>query len=110
MAASESAKEAVHLDGVLSELGFPADAPVEMAVDNTGARDLAYNPEHHAKMKHVERRHFFVREMVEDMRIRVPFVSTVDNLADFFTKPLPAKSFYGLRDKIMNVPAHLSQA
>ena len=36
-------------------------------------------------MNHVERRHFFVREMaVEKMRIRVPFVSTVDNLADFF--------------------------
>ena len=46
----------------------------------------------------------FVREMVEDMRIRVPFVSTIDNLADFFTKPLPAKSFYAMRDQIMNVP------
>ena len=38
-----------------------------LGVDNTGARDLAYNPEHHARSKHIERRHFFIREMVENM-------------------------------------------
>ena len=43
------------------------------------------------RVKHVQRRHFFVREMVEDGRIRVPFVGTVDNLADFFTKSLPRR-------------------
>ena len=52
-------------------------------VDNKAAIDVAYNPEHHGRVKHVERRHFFIREMVEEGRIRVPFVSTVDNCADF---------------------------
>ena len=42
----------------------------------------------HQRTKHIERRHFFVREVVENEKIRVPFVKTVDNLADFFTKPL----------------------
>jgi hypothetical protein len=69
---------------------------------------LAYNPEHHSKSKHIERRHFFVREMVENMRLRVPYVNTVDNLADFFTKPLPARVFIQMRDTIMNVPPELS--
>ena len=55
-------------------------------------------------MKHVERRHFFVRELVEDHKIRCPFVSTVDNLADFFTKPLNVAKFYAMRRKIMNEP------
>ena len=36
--------------------------------------------------------------------IRVPFVSTHDNLADFFTKPLKSRDFFRLRDLIMNVP------
>ena len=54
-------------------------------------------------MKHVERRHFFVRDMVEKFEIEVPFVRTDDNIADFFTKPMPnAKKFYGMRAKIMN--------
>ncbi len=54
-------------------------------------------------MKHVDRRHFFVRETIERHLIRVPFVSTVDNLADFFTKALPARQFFPMRDAIMNL-------
>ena len=58
-------------------------------------------------MKHVERRHYYVRECVEDHLITVPFVRTVDNIADFFTKALEAKRFFRLRDSIMNVaPQH----
>ena len=55
-------------------------------------------------------RHFYIRELVEEHRIRVPFVSTVDNLADFFTKPLKGKDFFRMRDVIMNVPAHARDA
>eukprot|EP00966_Prymnesium_polylepis_P230004 5322005-Prymnesium_polylepis.1 len=53
-------------------------------------------------MKHVERRHFFVRECVENLQIVVPFVASPDNEADFFTKALPAKTFFEMRNKIMN--------
>ena len=42
--------------------------------------------------------------MVENMRIRVPYVNTVDNYADFFTKPLPPRQFCVMRDLLMNVP------
>ena len=51
----------------------------------------------------MERRHVFIRELVEENRIRVPYVNTADNLADFFTKPLPAKQFFAMRNRIMNV-------
>ena len=33
---------------------------------NKSAIDLAYNPEHHLKTKHIERRHHFIRECVEN--------------------------------------------
>ena len=46
---------------------------------------------------------FFVRELVEDKTIRVPFVPTADNLADFFTKAKTGKPFRQLRDKIMGI-------
>ena len=32
----------------------------------------------------------------------MPFVRTDDNIADFFTKPLPARKFYEMRRRIMN--------
>ena len=72
-------------------------------MDNQAGRDLAYNPQHHLRTKHTERRHFFIREKVEDHTLVVPFVRTADNLADFFTKPLGAKTFFPMRDTIMNV-------
>ena len=42
-------------------------------------------------MKHVQRRHFFVRDMVESFEIEVPFVPTKDNIAD-----LPSRGGYSL--------------
>ena len=55
-------------------------------MDNQAGVAIAYNPELHTKTKHIARRHFFIRERVEEQRITVPFVKTVDNWADFFTK------------------------
>ena len=114
VALSESAKEAVYLADFLTELGFPSKSPTQLATDNTGARDLSYNPEHHDRVKHVERRHFYIRELVENQRVVVPFVSTHANMADFFTKPLSGKNFFRLRNTVMNVSpedrAHASLA
>ena len=103
MAGSEAAKEATHLTALARELGLHDDSPIDLHMDNRSAVDVAYNPEHHGRMKHVARRHFFVRECVENHQLRVPFVRTDDNLADFFTKVLPARKFFPLRNIIMNV-------
>lgn len=110
VALSEAAKEGVFISRFLDELGYGSDDPLRLATDNSGARDLSYNPEHHERVKHVERRHFFIRELVEEGLIVVPFVSTHDNLADFLTKPQSAKLFFRMRNAIMNVPTRVSYA
>ena len=104
MAGSEAAKEAIYLSSFLRELGLDMSEPPPLRLDNMSAIDLAYNPEHHSKTKHIERRHYFIRECVENGKLRVPFVPTADNVADFFTKPLMGKHFFLMRDKVMNVP------
>ena len=106
MAASEAAKEALFLSALLRELGVVFKEPIELGLDNTAAIAISYNPEHHARTKHVDRRHFFVRECVERHQLRVPYVKSAENLADFFTKPLAAKQFFAMRNIIMNVPPH----
>ena len=103
MAASEAAKEAIYLRGFLDELGVGSSAPTQLSVDNRAAQDLSYNPEHHARTKHIARRHYFVRERVEMMEITVPFVRSELNMADFFTKPLNGPQFFPMRDVLMNV-------
>ena len=52
------------------------------------------------RMKHVARRHFYVRELVEDGVLCVSFVGTVDNWADFFTKPLQGQHFFRMHARI----------
>ena len=44
-----------------------------------------------------------VRELVEDHVLRVPYVATAENLADFFTKSLNPVQFIAIRNRIMNV-------
>ena len=111
MALSEAAKEGVFLRRFLDELGLGSSSPTSLApptslaTDNKAARDLACSPEHHEKTKHIERRHFYVRELVENEELIVPFVSTTSKMADFFTKPLAGEQFYRLRSTIMNHPS-----
>ena len=102
VSASEATKEAISLHSFYQELGESDETPIKLSLDNQSAIAVAYNPEHHSRMKHVERRHFFIRECVENMKIEVPFVRTDANLADFFTKPLEPARFFGLRNLIMN--------
>jgi len=55
-------------------------------------------------VKHVERRHFFVRDMVEKFEIRVLWIEGEGNVSVFLTKPLTGSArFFKLRDEIMNV-------
>ena len=104
IAASEAAREAKYLRAFSIELGLSdAETPFSLSMDNQTGRDLCYNPQHHARTKHIDRRHFFVREKVEEGILTVPFVRTADNLADFFTKSSCSKAFFAMRDTIMNV-------
>ena len=60
-----AAKEAVHLSDLCAELGLhPSGEAIDLHVDNRSAIDVAYNPEHHGRMKHVDRRHPFVRAVL----------------------------------------------
>jgi len=110
VALSEAAKEVIYLRkfvrGLVSSL---PESPTVLYTDNKAARDLSYNPEHHDRSKHIARRHFFIRDMVEAQEIVVPLVSTENDDADFFTKPLPPKRYKMLRRKVMNLRGLLSE-
>lgn len=104
MAASDASKEVIFFRRLLAELGAQnVAAATKLYVDNKAAIDLAYNPEHHQRTKHINRRHFFIREKVEEHELVVPFVKTSENYADFFTKALDPAPFFAIRNKIMNI-------
>ena len=104
VALSECAKDVVYYRKKLSGIDPSyVSNPTDTSTDNKGAHDLSYNPEFHARVKHIKRRHFYVRDMVEDHEIVVPLIRTDVNPADFFTKPMSADKFFKFRNYIMNI-------
>ena len=47
----------------------------------------------HGKGKHVERKYYLIRDVVQHGDVTMTKIATVDNLADSFTKALPQKAF-----------------
>ena len=103
IALSEGAKDMVYFRKLVAGLDASEQGPSPLSTDSQSARDVSYNPQHHDRMKHVQRRHFFVRDMVESFELEVPFVRTADNIADMFTKAMKnANDFHRLRRIVMN--------
>jgi hypothetical protein len=68
--------------------------------DNTSAISIAKNLVFHKKMRHVERRHHFLRDHVEKGDIEMRYIDTERQLANIFTKPLDSSRFANLRGEI----------
>ena len=68
--------------------------------DNTSAINISKNLIQHSWTKHIEIRHHFIRELVEDGTLTLEFIDIDDQKADLFTKPLDSKRFEFLRQNI----------
>jgi hypothetical protein len=61
---------------------------VPLMCDNISAISVVKNPVFHKKMRHVERRHYFLRNHAEKKDIEMRYIDTERQLADIFVKPL----------------------
>ncbi len=86
MAMKETAKEIIWLRRLFSDLGHPQNGPTMLYEDNTGALELAYNPVHHNRTKHIDITYHFIREKVQAGEIEITHVSTNQQAADLLTK------------------------
>ena len=88
ISAVKAGKEVVWMHQLLAELGFPLSGPSVLHMDNQSAINVAKNPEHHGRMKHLDLRFFWLRDQVK-ARVLVPhFVGTENMPADILTKAL----------------------
>jgi hypothetical protein len=102
VAASEASKEAAWLRKFLKELGVVPDAvrPIVLFCDNSGAVANSKEPRYTKGLRHVERKFHLVREIETRGDIVVTKIASSQNLADPFTKALPAKVFDVHMDKL----------
>ena len=73
---------------------------IPIKCDNTSAINLSKNPIQYSRTKHIEIRHHFLRDHVQNGDIALEFISTEKQLADIFTKPLCEEQFSKIRHEL----------
>ena len=90
MALSAAAQEAIWLQGLLNELMPEVDdeGPI-LKCDNKSAVDLSRVGGYRARTKHIDVRHHFLREQIQEKAIQVQHIASKEMTADVMTKALP---------------------
>lgn len=86
MALSEAAREATCIRNFFKEIGM--SMALTISCDNQGALQLAENPVHHSRTKHIDIRHHYIRQALKDGSFKIKYLPTEEMPADVLTKAL----------------------
>ncbi|CAM8998933.1 unnamed protein product [Rhodiola kirilowii] len=92
IAATEAAKEAIWLKGLLSEIEQCSYVPLIYS-DSMSALHLCRDTVYHERSKHIDVRLHFIRDIIDKGVIRIDKVLGDENPADFGTKVVPYVKF-----------------
>ena len=73
---------------------------VPLLCDNESAIKMTNNPVQHARIKHIDVCHYFIRDHQQKGDICIKSVGAEDQLVNIFTKPLDEKRFCKLRNEL----------
>ncbi|GJY14422.1 integrase [Tanacetum coccineum] len=88
VAATMTAQECMWLKRLVRDMMGKFEYAVKVRCDNESTIKLASNPVFHARTKHIEVRHHYIREKVLDQEIELKGILTERQVADIFTKAL----------------------
>ncbi|KAH9696724.1 reverse transcriptase Ty1/copia-type domain-containing protein [Citrus sinensis] len=92
--------EGIWIKRVLKELGVCSPSSILMRCDNQAAINIAKNPVHHDRTKHVEIDRHFILEKVTSGSVELKYIPTRQQIADILTKALPRPNFEDLSNKL----------
>jgi hypothetical protein len=92
----------IWLRNFLNEIGYAKDAAI-IKQDNISTLHLIHEGRAKAlSTKHINRRYFYIKDVIDRNEIRLEYCRTDLMLADILTKPLQGYLFERLEEKIMN--------
>lgn len=100
VAAANNCNQIIWMKQMLKDIGIKFDEPVVIHCDNTSTVSMSKNLVLHSKTKHIEIKYHVVREKVAEKEVRLEYISTKEQIADIFIKPLPKDTFVYLRGMI----------
>ena len=86
---------------LLKDLGQEQTEPTVIYEDNAAAEKLCKNNVLHSRTKHIDIRHHFIREIVQQGKIEIKHLASTEMLADIMTKALAFPTFNKLRQHIV---------
>jgi hypothetical protein len=87
------------LNGLLGEFGRMQNNIIVFC-DSQSAIHLATNPVYHSKMKHIDIKYHFVRQVIDGGGVDLKKVHTQENCADMFTKPMLLEKLWWCLDSL----------
>jgi hypothetical protein len=100
ISATAAGQEILWLRNLMSEMGYPVQGPSTLHLDNQSAIAVTRNPEHHGRMKHLDLRHYWLRDTVKAGLIDVKYIPTKQMPADIMTKALSRGSVVEMREML----------
>ena len=97
ISATAAAQEILWLRNLFKEIGYEVEGASSLYLDNQSAIAVSRNPEHHGRMKHLDLRHYWLRDTVKSGVVDVKYIPTASMPADIMTKSLPKPTVEGMR-------------
>ena len=104
VALAEGAKEGMFVRSVMSFMQ-PNVYEITLMEDNEGAKAMAENPLSSGRIKHIDVRSHFIRELVEKKELKVVHVTSEWQHANMLTNALHVGLFKRHRTALLNRPA-----
>ena len=92
MAMTETIKKALWLKSLFGELSLHQGVTT-IYCDSQSAIHLTKDQMYHERTKHIDVKFHFIRDTIAEGKVLVQKISTKENPADMFTKPLPVYKF-----------------